>query len=182
MRRSSLLFAAVLAIFTASLLTAQGANATGLSGRRAPSFSLPDSAFLQHDVLDYRGKWLLLDFMRTDCPHCKALSQLLEKKRASWGTRVAVLSVVISPPDNQATVAKYIAETKITNPMVFDSGQVALSYFKATPARPAFDTPHLFAINPQGMIVRDWAQLQAEDPGFSAELDAVISGASKKKK
>ena len=39
-----------------------------LSNRRAPSFSLPDSAMRQHDILDYRGSWLLLDFMKTDCP------------------------------------------------------------------------------------------------------------------
>src|SRR5579863_4297621 len=132
------------------------------SGRRAPSFSLPDSQFKQHDLLDYRGKWLLLDFMRTDCPHCQALSKLLESKKASWGGKVDVLSVVISPPDNQNTVAKYIAEQKLTSPMVFDQGQCALSYFNATPAKPAFDTPHLFAISPAGMIVRDWAQVELD--------------------
>lgn len=163
------------------MLSASFIHAQSLSGRRAPSFSLPDSAFTQHDILDYRGKWLLLDFMRTDCPHCKALTQLLETKKAAWGSRVAVLSVVIAPPDNQATVAKYITETKLTNAIAFDSGQVALSYFKATPAKPAFDTPHLFAINPQGMIVRDWAQLQVEDAGFPAELENLIAGTSKKK-
>ena len=178
MRKYVFFLAAAVAAVSASLIL----NAQNLSGRRAPSFSLPDSGFVQHDILDYRGKWLLLDFMRTDCPHCKALSQLLESKRAGWGTRVDVLSVVIAPPDTQATVAKYIAETKITNPMVFDSGQVALSYFKATPAKPSFDTPHLFAINPQGMIVRDWVQTQVEEAGFPAELEALIAGTGAAKK
>jgi peroxiredoxin len=176
MRKLAVFLIAALAMLSVSSLDAQS-----LSGRRAPSFSLPDSAFAQHDILDYRGKWLLVDFMRTDCPHCKALTQLLESKNAAWGSKVAVLSVVISPPDNQATVAKYITETKMTGPLVFDSGQAALSYFKATPAKPAFDTPHLFAINPQGMIVRDWTQLQVEDTGFSAELEGLIAGTGKKK-
>ena len=38
----------------------------------------------QHDILDYRGSWLLLDFMKTDCPVCKQLSMDLEgvKKEA----------------------------------------------------------------------------------------------------
>jgi peroxiredoxin len=175
MRRFVFLLAALVTV-TAS------ANAQGLSGRRAPSFSLPDSGFMQHDILDYRGKWLLLDFMRTDCPHCKALTKLLESKKGAWGSRVAVLSIVISPPDNQVTVAKYITEMKVTNPMVFDSGQVALSYFRSTPAKPSFDTPHLFAINPQGMIVRDWVEAQVEAPTFLTELDAVIAGKAAAKK
>ena len=33
-----------------------GAEGQGLSNRRAPSFSLPDSTLKQHDLLDYRGK------------------------------------------------------------------------------------------------------------------------------
>jgi peroxiredoxin len=171
MREFAILLIAALAPVRITPVSAQS-----LSGRRAPSFSLPDSAFQQHDILDYRGKWLLVDFMRTDCPHCKALTQLLESKKPGWGSRVAVLSIVLSPPDNQVTVSKYITETKITGALVFDSGQVALSFFKATPAKPAFDTPHLFAVNPQGMIVRDWTQLQVEDAGFPAELAAVIAG------
>ena len=68
--------------------------------------------------------------------------------KKKYGVKVAVLSIVITPPENQTTVAKYVAETKITSPIVFDLSQVAISYFKATPQNPAFDTPHLFAINP----------------------------------
>jgi len=49
-------------------------SAQGLTNRRAPSFSLPDSAMQQHDLLDFRGSWLFLDFMKTDCPACKQLS------------------------------------------------------------------------------------------------------------
>jgi peroxiredoxin len=146
----------------------------GLSGRRAPGFSLPDPNFGQHDLADYRGKWLLIEFMLTNCPHCKALSKLLESKKAQYGNKFAVLGVVIAPPENQGTVNQYIAENKITNPIVFDQGQMAMSYFKATPAKPSFDTPHLFAIDPSGNIVHDWTQAEVEDKGFPAVLDALI--------
>ena len=54
-------------VLTAILLCAAlPCAAQELSGRRAPSFSLSDSALKQHDILDYRGRWLLIDFMRTD--------------------------------------------------------------------------------------------------------------------
>jgi len=154
---------------------APSGTAQGLSNRRAPSFSLPDPTLKQFDLLDYRGKWLLLDFMQTDCPHCKELSKKLEPIKQKYAGKVEILSVVISPPANQQTVAQYIAETKITSPIVFDQGQVAISYFKATPQNSSINTPHLFAINPQGMIVQDWGQQAVELPGFMADLERVIS-------
>jgi peroxiredoxin len=167
-----------------TLILAVGAlalSAQGLVNRRAPSFSLPDSALQQHDILDYRGSWLLLEFMNTDCPHCKQLSVKLEGLKKKYGAKVAVLSIVVAPPETQGTVAKYVAETKITSPIVFDQGQVAIGYFKATPQNPVFDTPHLFAISPAGMIVKDWSQAAAETPTFLSELDQLIAGSPAKK-
>lgn len=147
--------------------------ASGLSNRRAPSFSLPDARLVQHDILDYRGKWLLIDFMKTDCPHCKELSKKLEAVMQKSGGKVAVLSIVL-PPDNQQTVTRYAAETRTTSPIVFDGSQVAVAYFKATPATPGFDTPHLFAVDPNGMIVRDWSQAAVELPNFQSDLEQLV--------
>ncbi len=149
--------------------------AQGLSGRRAPSFSLPDSNFNQHDVLDYRGHWLIVEFMKTDCPHCRALAGTLEEVKKRYGQQVSVLSVVV-PPDTMATVAKYLAETKTTSPVLFDSGQVAASYFKITPTNHAqFDVPHWFAIDPDGTIVRDWSQGSADTKDWVKEFDPLVA-------
>jgi peroxiredoxin len=162
--------------FSAALLcaalTLMGQN---LSGRRAPSFALPDSSLKSHDILDSRGHWVLLDFMKTDCPHCKDLSKKLEGLKGRYGAKVEVLSILIAPPETQGTVLRYVAENKITSAFLFDQGQVAVTYFKATPQNPAFDTPHLFAIDPNGMIVHDWNQLGVESPGFLAELDQLLN-------
>src|SRR5579862_3302946 len=129
-----------LAIFFAAALTL---SAQGLANRRAPSFSLPDSTLQQHDILDYRGSWLLLAFIHSDCPVCKQLSIKLDGVKKKYGVKAAVLSIV-TPPENQTTVAKYVADTKTTGTIVFDSGQVAIAYFKATPQNNAYDNPHLF--------------------------------------
>ena len=43
---------------------------------------------------DYRGKVVLLDFMRTDCPKCKALTGVLEKVKAKYGDKIQVLTIV----------------------------------------------------------------------------------------
>jgi peroxiredoxin len=151
--------------------------AQNLSGRRAPGFSLPDSAMMQHDLLDYRGRWLLIDFMKTDCTHCMALSKVMEQVHAQF-PKVGLLSVVIAPPDNQQTVAQYVAKTGAkSTTVVFDQGQMAVSYFKATPANPGFDTPHLFIVDPNGMIVKDIPQSPVlEDSGLIKVLEQVMGG------
>lgn len=162
-------------VFVMCMTAALAAAADSLSGRRAPGFSLPDSTFAQHDLADYRGKWLLIDYMQTNCPHCRNLSKLLETKKAQLKGKFEVLSVVITPPDTQATVKAYMAANGVTGSIVFDQGQMALSYFRATPAAPSFDTPHLFAVDPNGNIVHDWNQAEVEDPKFPAALDLMFS-------
>jgi peroxiredoxin len=152
-----------------------------LSGRRAPSFALPDSSLKAYDILDYRGRWLVIDYMKTDRPASKTVSKELEQLKARMGAKVAVLAIVL-PPDNTATVAKYISETKTNIPILFDSSQTAMWYFKATPQRPQFDSPHLFVINPQGTIVRDWNEADIERGGYMPQVEALLAGGGDSKK
>ena len=160
--------------------------AQSLSGRRAPSFSLPNSAGVQHDILDYRGKWLLLDFMQTTCPHCVSLTKTLEQVKLKYGNKVAILSVVLAPPENTQTVTKYAAENRVTHPIVFDQSQVTIAYFKATPQKASFDIPHLFVVDPRGTIVRDWAHSDQtrdifEGQALAAELERLMAAPAAKK-
>lgn len=157
--------------------TAPQASAQTLSGGRAPSFALPNSEFKRFDILDYRGKWLLLNFTSTDksqCADCPAVSKRLDEFRKKNTGKVDVLTIVVAPPENLQTVSAYIKATGITNPVVFDQGQVTASYFKATPQNSKFDTPHVFAIDPQGKIVQDWGQVGAASPRLIDELTAMI--------
>ena len=154
---------------------ASSAFGQALTNRRAPSFSLPDAGYNQHDILDYRGRWLLLDFMMTNCPHCQALTKVLESKKKAFTGKADILSIVL-PPDNPTTVAKYVSDYKVTSPIVFDSGVVAMAYFKANAQSHGFDTPHLFAIDPNGNVVRDWSQTAVETATFPAELDQLVLG------
>jgi len=175
---SKLMAGAAAAATVASIVNLYAQTQPGLSGRRAPSFSLPDSQLNQHDILDYRGKWLFIEFMQTNCPHCLALSQALEGLKVKMNGKLDVLAIV-EPPDNTATVDKFRADHKITTPIVFDSYLVATAYFKATPAHPSYDTPHLFAVDPSGQIVRDWGQAAADNPATAKEIEALVTGARK---
>jgi peroxiredoxin len=151
-----------------------------LSDRRAPGFALPDATFEHYyDLQDYVGKVVLIDIMSTRCPHCLLLSTTLEQVKARYGDKVAILEVVL-PPDNVATIAKFIETNKVTIPVVCDMGQMTASYFKATPATmQQVAVPHLFLIDKRGMIRNDFAYEETtraifEGAGLFAEIDRLL--------
>jgi peroxiredoxin len=145
------------------------------SNRRAPGFSLADSHFQQHDPQDYRGKVLLLDIMATNCPTCMKLAETLVELKAKYRDRIGLLSIV-TLPDNQSTANKFAAEYKVTWPILFDSGQVIMSYLKVTPSNPQVHFPHLFIIDATGNIKNDFAGTDDKVltvDGLSAEIDKL---------
>jgi peroxiredoxin len=168
-------FLLLLAAGSLSLLFGAGE----LSGRRAPGFALPDLNLNYHDIQDHRGKVIILDVMRTTCPHCLTVSKNLERIKAKYGSKVAIFSIV-NPPDNQATVSKFLVDNKLTTPMLFDCGQVAAVYLKVTPKNPSITIPHVFVIDQQGMIRNDFAYSDAtkgilEGDGLGAEVEKLLN-------
>jgi len=137
------------------LLAAISLHAAGAySNRRAPGFSLMDVHFVQHDLQDYRGKIVLIDFMLTTCPVCKNLADNLVKVKEKFGDKIEILSIV-ALPDNFDTANKFSAEHKTTWPILFDSGQVMMSYLKLVPPNLEVHFPHLFLIDANGAIRND---------------------------
>jgi len=168
-------FACIIALAATSLL---GQNA--LSNRRAPSFTLPDWHINYFDLLDYRGKVVVIEIMSTTCPHCQGMAATLEKVSAHYGTKIAILSVVL-PPDNQSTVRQFIQKYNVTHPVLFDCGQMTESYFKATPENAHIDLPHLFFIDAAGMIRSDFTWTQppegkSEESIVNAAIDPLLAG------
>lgn len=165
-----------LVFLTASLLSASGE----LSNRRAPGFALPDPEYKNfYDLQDYRGKVLLIDIMSTTCPHCLLLASTLEKVKQKYGDKVAILSVVL-PPDNQDTVSKFKSINHVTVPIICDMGQMTISYLNARPGTDNhIDVPHLFVIDKQGMIRNDFSYTEKdravfEGPGLFPEVDKLL--------
>ena len=108
-----------ISLFACTALALLAANE--FSNRRAPSFSLPDVSMMQHDILDSRGKVLILEFMQTKCEKCQMLTKMMESKiKPKYGANISIISVVV-PPDNFDDVKKYIGVFKVTSPIVFDT-------------------------------------------------------------
>lgn len=147
------------------------------SNRRAPGFSLMDSHFEQHDIQDYRGKVVVIDFMQTTCPVCNTLADTLVEVSAKYGDKLAVLSIV-TLPDNFAEADKFALRHKAGWPVLFDAGQVMMSYLKLQPnGNMNVHFPHLFIIDGAGTIRNDFDG--SEDKalsaaGLSAEIDKLL--------
>lgn len=158
------------ALLLIACFTLLGANE--YSNRRAPGFSLADSHFQQHDTQDYRGKVLIIDFMQTTCPICTRLADTLVQVKAKYGDKIGIMSIV-TLPDNFEKVDKFTADHKIAWPMLFDSGQVMMSYLKVTPANPKVNFPHLFIVDGNGTIRYDF-EGGAEAAEISGDIDKLL--------
>ncbi len=141
--------------------------AAGQGPRRAPDFSLQSSDNRKISLADYRGKVVLIDIMKTDCPHCGPFAELLERVKNQYGDKIAVLSIAPAP-DNAATVSKFIATNKITFPILLDFGQVTFSYIRPNPMNPTILLPRLYIVGPDGMILRDYL--------YGPETQAIFRG------
>ena len=153
-----------------------------LSNRRAPGFALPDSNIKYHDLGDYRGKIVVLEIMLTNCPHCEKFAEILEEAAKKYTGRVQVLAIA-NPPDNTGTVADFIKAHQVSYPVLFDCGQVAGSYFMATPQKASFDIPHVFLIDGNGAIRNDFSHSPLtlgifEGRGLFAEIEKLLAGSA----
>ena len=127
-------------------------TASAQAPRRAPSWALMDSGGHMHDLLDYRGKVLIIDMMKTTCPHCASFAGVLAQVQQKYGDRVAIVSVVSPTNDNAQAVQGYIAQHKITYPVVFDMGQMQYSYV----LKGSVELPHVYIVDQNGYIQGDY--------------------------
>lgn len=100
-----------------------------------------------HDLYDYRGKPVILEFMQTTCPHCATFVTVLKSIQQKYPDRLTILAVVV-PPDNLGTVAQFVEGHKITYPVLFDMGQAAFSYVR----QQHVTFPQIYIIDAKGMI------------------------------
>lgn len=125
-------------------------------GEVAPSFALTDSNGKAHNLSDYKGKYVVMEWLNYGCPYVQThyesgnmpgLQKEWTKKGVVW------LSVVSSAPGKQGhypgpamnDVTKKNGGNQ-TAVLLDPSGAVGKSYGAKT-------TPHMFVINPEGKIV-----------------------------
>jgi len=136
--------------------SAHAQSAAPQIGQPAPAFTLTDSNGAEHSLADYKGEWVVLEWLNYGCPFVKkhynagnmqALQERYGQKGVKW------LAVVSSAPGNQG---HYPPEEM--NQMNEEFGSKALAVLLDPPGTVgrlyhAQTTPHMFVIDPDGILV-----------------------------
>ena len=145
----------MLPILAAVLVTTHVASAANV-GEPAPAFTLTDSSGATHKLSDFKGKFVVLEWINPDCPFVKkhynsGNMQKLQKEAAAKG--VVWLSVASSAPGKQghydaAGWTKLSADngSAATAVLLDADGTVGKAYGART-------TPNMFVISPEGTLI-----------------------------
>jgi peroxiredoxin len=158
-------------------------------GEPAPAFTATDSKGKAHNLSDFKGKWVVLEWHNNGCPYVKKHYEggNMQKLQKEWTANGVVWLTVISSaqgqqghltgPDADAYAAKIGASP--TAILLDAPGTLGRAYDAKT-------TPHMFVINPQGQLVyngaiddkptTDQADLAPAANYVSAALKAGMAG------
>ncbi len=125
-------------------------------GEAAPVFTLTDTHGKEHSLADFKGKYVVLEWVNRDCPfvvkHYES-KNMQKTQEAVGGEDTVWLSIISSASGNQghqtpkqANAWKKEQGSEATAILLDESGKVGKDYGAKT-------TPHMFVINPEGKVV-----------------------------
>jgi peroxiredoxin len=147
-------------VFGVLALSAGAALAGVEVGQPAPNFSLTDTNGQTHQLSQYKGKWVVLEWYNPDCPFVRkhygsGNMQALQKEFTAKG--VVWLSIDSSAPGqegnypadklNEIASSQGVSRTAL---LLDPDGKVGHAYGAKT-------TPDMYIINPEGKLVYEGA-------------------------
>ncbi|MDZ4693853.1 MAG: thioredoxin family protein [Deltaproteobacteria bacterium] len=139
-----------------ALLATATAQAAPKVGKPAPEFKGTDSLGKTHDLAQYRGKYIVLEWLNHGCPYVQKHydSQNMQKLQTEWTKKGVVwLSVVSSAKGKQgneegvdANAAAKEKGSHATAILLDSGGAIGKAYEAQT-------TPHMFVIDSKGTLV-----------------------------
>ena len=158
-------------------------------GDAAPTFTLKDSEGNEHSLSDFKGKYVVLEWINYECPFVKkhydsGNMQMLQKKYTDKD--VVWLAICSSAEGKQGNYSMDEIKTRseahkanFTAYLVDAGGEVGKAYGAKT-------TPHMYVINPEGVLeyaggIDDIASADKEDIAkatnyVSKALDELMNG------
>ena len=172
-------------IITKTTLALAVAAGTALAapevGQPAPAFTLTDSNGQSHNLADFKGKFVVLEWLNHGCPFVKKhydSNNMQNLQKEYTGKDVVWLSIVSSAPGkqghmspaetNQAKEEKGSAATAI---LIDGDGTVGQLYGAKV-------TPELYVINPEGNLIYavDPADVEGATNYVKQALDEALAG------
>lgn len=111
----------------------------------APGFELPDLQGVPHNLSDFRGRIVIINFWSAECPHSERTDQYLLPFLENWGEEVVLLSVASNRNESVQMVAE-AAEARGVPQVLIDSEHVVADLYGA------LTTPHIFVLDREGIL------------------------------
>ena len=141
-------------------------------GKKAPDFKEFDSKGVAHQLSDFKGKYVVLEWMNKDCPYVKKHyssknMQGLQKEYAAKG--VVWLSIVSSVEGKQGHLSSTEANEVYKEKGMNSTALILDTDASMAKAYSAKVTPHMYIINPEGVLVYNGA-IDDNDSSDSADI------------
>ncbi|MEO8541278.1 MAG: TlpA disulfide reductase family protein [bacterium] len=129
-----------------SALNPTGKSPAAREGRAAPNFRLASVGEEAPSLIDYRGRWVLLNFWASWCPPCRDETPDLQSFYEHNSNRQFVV-LGVNQQEKADAARTFLGEFGVTYPVVLDSsGEVSEAYGVGR------GMPISFLINPSGVI------------------------------
>lgn len=114
-------------------------------GDNAPDFALVDMNGEKHQLSEYKGQGVFLNFWGTWCKPCEREFPIIDKQYQTYKSKgVEVLAVNIAEPE--LSVQKYIDRKELTFPVLIDHTKSVMRTYNIDPL------PTTILISPEGKI------------------------------
>ena len=144
-------------------------------GAPAPNFKGTDSKGAVHNLSDFKGKWVVLEWHNEGCPYVKKHygGQNMQRLQKEWTAKGVVWLTILSSASGQqghmepAQANAYFAKQNAAPSAILldPSGEIGRLYDAKT-------TPHMFVINPDGVLVYNGA---IDDKPTSEQADLATA-------
>jgi peroxiredoxin len=128
-------------------------------GTKAPDFTCADSQGKTQKLSDYNGKYVVLEWHNQDCPF--VVSQYkgkMEKLQQVWTKKGVVwFSVISSAPSAEGSVTSDQANADVKSHGAFPTATLMDPSGKVGHLFGAKTTPHMFVIDPKGVLIYNGA-------------------------
>jgi len=111
----------------------------------APPFQLPDLEGRLHDLMDFRGQVVILNFWSAECPWSERVDRELLDLVKRWGSDVALLPIASNANEGLELLSSTAAARGIPRVLIDADQRVADLYGAQT-------TPHFFVIDREGYL------------------------------
>lgn len=125
-------------------------------GKAAPDFEVQDANGNKRNLKEFAGKWLVLEWYNKDCPYVRKhydSGNMQKIQKAAIEKGFAWLSVISSAKGKQGYLEAAEAVAVVANEKSAAQGMLLDSTGKMGRAYGAKTTPHMYMIDPKGVVV-----------------------------